>query len=80
VIFEVLGAWRQKDFVGEFLELWLGMTFFELCFGMEGKHVVILGCGLVSGISVSVRVVARIDVLHLIQQSEVVANDVLILC
>jgi len=56
------------------------MTFFELCFGMEGKHVVILGCGLVSGISVSVRVVARIDVLHLIQQSEVVANDVLILC
>jgi len=34
------------EFAGAFLELWPEMAFLELWLGMEGKHVVILGCGL----------------------------------
>jgi len=30
------------DFVGAFLDLWLGMASFELWLGMEGKHVVLV--------------------------------------
>jgi len=43
------------------------MTFLAMWLGIEGKHVVIPGCGLVIlETGVSVRVVARTDGLHLI--------------
>ena len=41
----------------------------ELCLEIEGKHVAIPGCGLVILVtSVSMRVMARMDGLHLIRQ------------
>jgi len=65
-----------------FLELWLGMAHPLSCgsgWRMNIRHS--LSCGsewCVTG--VSVRVVARTEGLHSIEQSQVVANDVLILC
>jgi len=60
-------GWRLG---GVFLELWLRMTSLKLWLRMEAKHVVIQGCGLVILVTgVSVRVVARIEGLHLLRQS-----------
>jgi len=49
---------------------------------MEGKHVTFLELwlGMADGTSVSVRVVTCTEGLHSIEQSQVVAYDVLILC
>jgi len=45
-------------------------TFLELWLGMEDKHMAISGCDLVMLVTrVSVRVVTRMDGLHLIGQS-----------
>jgi len=60
VVYKALGGTLRMDFTGAFLELWLVM---------EGKHVAIPGFSLVSGTSVSVRVVARTNGLHSIMQS-----------
>ncbi|QCD99756.1 hypothetical protein DEO72_LG7g1042 [Vigna unguiculata] len=58
-------GWRFPE---AFLELLLGMLLLELWLGVEGKHVTIPGCGLVMLVtSVSMRVVARMDGLHLIE-------------
>jgi len=60
-----------------FLELWLVMTFLELWLGLEGKYVVVLDCGLMILVTdVSMQVMARVDGLHLIRQSQIVASDV----
>ena len=60
----------SMEFDEAFLELWLEMTFLELWLRMKGKHVVIPGCDLVILVTdVSVRVVARMEGLHLIGQS-----------
>jgi len=59
----------RMDFVGAFFKLWLEITSLELWLRMEGKNIVFLELwlGMADGISVSVRVVARMDGLHLIE-------------
>jgi len=70
------------DIAGAFLELWLGMASLELWLEMEGKYMAFLELwlGMVCLTSVSVRVVTHTEGLQSIEQSQVVASDVLILC
>ena len=61
-----------------FLELWLGMTSLELWLRMEDEHWAFLELwlGMVCVTSVGVRVVAPMEGLHSIEQSQVMASDV----
>jgi len=77
MIYNAQDGTSGMESVEAFLELWLEMTFLELWLRMESKHVAILGYGLLILVtSVSVRVVAHMEGLHLIGQSQVVANGV----
>ena len=77
MVYKALNDGLSMEFAETFLELWLIRAFLELWVEMEGKHVGILGCGLVILVtSVSLRGVAHKDSLHLIGQSQVVASGV----
>ena len=62
--------------------LWLGMASLELWLRMKDEHKTFLELWLemMSVIGVSVRVIARTEGLHSINQSQVMASDTLILC
>jgi len=42
VVYKALGDTLRMNFVGTFLELWLGMASLELWLGMKGKHMAFL--------------------------------------
>jgi len=77
-----LGDTLRMTFAGTFLELCIEMVSLELWLEMEDEHWTFLELWLkmVCVTGVSVRVVSHTEGLHSIEQSQVVANDVLILC